>query len=88
MKTPHQKLLNDHKAGRITSTGFIVELLNTADSDDLTEILDVIPLDLLHKLRDFVDTYRPEMRVFRGSIPLPSSISMAKDVLAKTVRSS
>jgi hypothetical protein len=88
MKTPHKKLLTDYQVGRITSTGFIIDLLNTANRDDLTEILDVIPLDLLNKLRDFVETYRSDMRVFRGPAPVPSAVSMAKELLARTVRSS
>jgi hypothetical protein len=88
MKPACKKAWDHYKEGRITPTGFIIDFLNAADPEDLREALDVLPADLLEKLREFVREYRPDMRVFRGSPPSPGAVRMAEEVLAESARSS
>ena len=87
MKSPCRNLLDDYAAGRITPTGFVVDLLNTVNHDDLQEALEMLPADLVGPVRDFVESYRPDMRVYRGSPPDPSAVKIAKELLTKTVKS-
>jgi hypothetical protein len=85
MREAHRKILRYYEEGRITPTGFILDLLNDSNRDDLKEMLDVIPPDLLNKLKDFVVSYRPGMRVIRGEPPDPSAVSLAKELLAERI---
>ncbi len=87
MRATCEKIMRHYEEGRITATGLIIDLLNAADQDDLREILGVLPPDLLEQLRTFVETYRPEMRVFRGAPPDPNAVRMARELLAKTAKS-
>jgi hypothetical protein len=86
MKLSCRKVLAHYEEGRITPTGFILDFLNVADQDDLREALEVLPADLLEKLKDFVDRYRPDMLVFRGSLPAPVAVKMAREVLAEAAK--
>jgi len=86
MKSSCRKILDHYEEGRITATGFIIDFLNTANQDDLREALEVLPPDLLERLRVFVESYRPEMRVFRGPPADPAAVKMAKELLANTVK--
>jgi hypothetical protein len=85
MREAHRKILRYYEEGRITATGFILDLLNDANRDDLKEMLDVIPPDLLKKLRDFVVSYRPDMKIIRGDPPDPSAVRVAKELLTGTI---
>ncbi len=87
MKPACKKVWDHYEEGRITPTGFIIGFLNAADEDDLREALEVLPPDLLGRLRDFVQTWRPDMRVFRGPPPDSAAVKMAREVLANTVKS-
>ncbi len=87
MKPSCEKVLKYYKEGRITATGFIIDFLNSADQDDLREALEVMPPELLERLRDFVATWRPELRVFRGPPPDPNAVKMARELLAITTKS-
>jgi hypothetical protein len=87
MKPACKKAWDHYEEGRITATGFIIDFLNAADSDDLREAVGVLPADLMEKLREFVREYRPGMLVFRGSPPSPGAVAMAREVLADPVRS-
>jgi hypothetical protein len=87
MKKPYGKILREYEEGRITSTGFIIDLLNTVNHDGLKEALEALPSDLVERVREFVENYRPDMRVFRGPQPDPSAVTMAKELLGKTVKS-
>jgi hypothetical protein len=87
MKPACLKAWDHYEERRITATGFIIDFLNAADPDDLREALDVLPPDLLEKLREFVRDYRPGMRVFRGDPPSPDAVVMAREVLAEPVKS-
>jgi hypothetical protein len=81
------KILRDYDEGRTTPTGFFIDFLNAANRDDLDEALDVLPPDLIQRLRAFVATYHADTRVFRGLPLLPKALTLAKDVLAKHVKS-
>jgi hypothetical protein len=85
MREAHRKILRYYEEGRITPRGFILDLLNDANRDDLKEMLDVIPPDLLNKLRDFVVSYRPDIKVFRGPPPDPRVVKVAKELLIGTI---
>jgi UDP-N-acetylglucosamine 2-epimerase len=87
MKPACRKAWDHYEEGRITATGFIINFLNAADPDDLREALDILPADLLEKLREFLREYRPDMRVFRGDPPSPGAVAMAREVLAEPVKS-
>ena len=87
MKPSCGRILRHYNEGRITATGFIIDFLNTADQDDLKETLEVLPPELLERLKDFVATWRPDMRVFRGPPPDPSAVKMARELLASTAKS-
>jgi hypothetical protein len=87
MKPACRKVWDHYEEGRITATGFIIDFLNAAAPEDLREALDVLPADLLEKLREFVREYRPGMRVFRGDPPSPGAVPMAREVLSEPARS-
>jgi hypothetical protein len=87
MKPACRKVWDQYQEGRITATGFIIDFLNAADPDDLREALEILPADLLEKLREFIRGYRPDMRVFRGTPPSPGAVKMAGEVLAEPVKS-
>jgi hypothetical protein len=86
MKTSYTKLLNEYEEGRITSTGFVVELLNSVNHDELKEALEMLPSDLVDRVRDFVESYRSDMKVYGGSPPDPSFVKLARELLTKTVK--
>jgi hypothetical protein len=81
------KILRYYNEGRITATGFIIDFLNSVDQDDLREALEILPPELLERLRDFVASWRPDMRVFRGPPPDPNAVRMARELLANTEKS-
>jgi hypothetical protein len=87
MVKPYRWIMDEYESGRITSTGFIIDLLSTVNRDDLKEVLEALPSDLVEQVRDFVESYRPDMRVFRGPPPDPSAVIMAKELLSKAVKS-
>ena len=87
MKPSCEKTLRYYNEGRITATGFIIGFLNSADQDDMREALAILPPELLERLRDFVATWRPDLRVFRGPPPDPNAVKMARELLANTAKS-
>jgi hypothetical protein len=82
-----KKILAHYEEGRITATGAILRLLEVADRQEMEEIIEALPPDLLEKLREFVREYWPGMRVFRGDPPSPGAVAMAREVLAEPVKS-
>lgn len=85
VRDAHRRILRYYEEGRITPTGFILDFRNNANRDDLGEMFDVILPDLRTKLRDFVVSYRPGMKVFRRPPPDPSVVSLAKELLTGTI---
>jgi hypothetical protein len=87
MRPTCKKILDYYEEGRITRTGAILRLLDLIEPEEMREAIEVLPPDLLDELRDFIETYRPEMRVFPGPPPDPNAVRMAKDMLAHAVKS-
>ena len=87
MRPSCKKILDYYEEGRITRTGAILRLLDISDQEEMREAIEVLPPELLDELRDFVESYWPEMRVFPGPPPDPAAVKMAKEVLANTARS-
>jgi hypothetical protein len=87
MKKTYINILNKYEQGRITSSGFIIELLNSLNHDELKDALELLPSDLVERVRVFVESYRPEMRVFRGLAPDLDAVEMARELLTRAVRS-
>jgi hypothetical protein len=87
MNESYRKLLADYAEGRLTQTGFVVELLNTLAHDDLKQSLENLPSEHIERVRDFVENYRPDVRVFRGPRPSPSAVKIARELLTRTVKS-
>lgn len=87
MNSSYTKILDYYEEGRITPTGAIIRLLNITDQDELKEALEILPPELLERLREFVASWRPDMRVFRGPPPDPDAVRMARELLALTPKS-
>jgi hypothetical protein len=87
MKEHVRRILDEYEEGRITATGFILDLFNEVKHADLREALESLPVDLVEQVREFVENYRPEMKVFRGPPPDPIAVEIAKELLAGKVKS-
>jgi hypothetical protein len=74
-----EELLRKYKEGRITAHGVILNLLSLTGKQRLIKALEVLPDELLQRLKDFTDDYKPEMRIFRGSRPKAQSIRTVKE---------
>ena len=71
---------------RTTATGAVLRLLGFTNRDQMKEIIDALPADLLKELREFVREYQPGTRVFRGSPPDPSAVRIAEVLLTSMVK--
>jgi hypothetical protein len=87
MKEDVRRILDEYEEGRITATGFILDILNKVNHADLKEALESLPVDLVERVREFVVNYRPEMKVFRGPPPDLIAVNLAKELLAAKVTS-
>jgi hypothetical protein len=87
MRTPGQKIWDYYEEGRITATGAVLRVLDLTDRDEMREAIEMLPPELLGKLRDFIESYRPDRLVFPGPPPSPEAVRMAREVLAEPVRS-
>jgi hypothetical protein len=74
--------LDYYEEGRITRTGAILRLLDLSDQEEMREVIEALPPELLEELRDFVESSWPGMRVFPGPPPDPAAVRMAKELLA------
>jgi hypothetical protein len=86
MRTPGKKILDYYEEGRITATGVVLRILDLTDREEMREAIEILPPELLGKLRDFIETYRPDMLVFPGPPPGPAAVEMAREVLAEPVK--
>jgi hypothetical protein len=82
MKENLKSMLDLYEEGRITSTGFILDFFNKVNHVDLKDVLESLPVHLIEQVREFVENYRPEMKVFRGPPPDPIAVSLARELLA------
>ncbi len=73
MKIPQmatdRQLVRRYEQGRITATGLILGVLSLPGKRRLTKMLETLPADVLEQLKDFVENYKPEMRIFHGPRP-------------------
>ena len=82
-----KRILKDYEEARITSTAFIVDFLNASDRADLDEAMESLTPDLIEQIREFVETHRPDSRVFRGPPLQPRALMLAKDVFVGNAKS-
>jgi hypothetical protein len=87
MRTPGERILDHYEEGRITATGAVLRVLELTDREDMREAIELLPPEILEKLRDFIRVYRPDMLVFPGPPPGPAAVEMARGVLAEPVKS-
>ena len=87
MKKSYMQILKEYEEGRTTAAGFSLDLLTLLTQDELRDALELLPAEHVEVVRDFIETYRPQMRVFRGSLPASSMVKFAQEVLTKTVKS-
>ncbi len=73
------QLLARYESGAIASHEFAVECLNQLDPRDPSAVLERLPLDILPRVREFIDQYRPGQMIAShgGSIPTPAQIQAA-----------
>jgi hypothetical protein len=86
LKPSCRKILDHYEEGRITPTGAILRVLEITDQEEMSEAIEVLPPELLERLRDSVKSYRPDMLVFPGPPLEPRAVRMAREVLAETVK--
>jgi hypothetical protein len=86
MRNPAEESLRKYKEGRITANGVILNLLSLTGKQRLIKTLEVLPDDLLQKLKDFTDDYKPEMRIFRAARPKIQSIRIVKEWFKNAAR--
>ena len=79
-------LLRKYKEGRITANGVILNLLTLTGKQRLITAIEILPDELLQRLKNFTDDYKPEMRVFRGSRPKAQSIRIVKEWFKNAAR--
>jgi hypothetical protein len=81
-----EELLRRYKKGHITANGVILSLLNLTGKRRLLRALEILPEDLLQGLKDFVDNYKRQMRVFRGPHPKAQSVRTVREWLKNGAR--
>jgi hypothetical protein len=74
------QLVTRYDLGAISSHEFAVECLNQLDPRDPSAVLERLPLDILPRVWEFIDDYRPgEMLASHGGlIPTPAQIQAAR----------
>jgi hypothetical protein len=77
------QLLARYDLGAIADHEFAVESLNQLDPRDPAAVLERLPVEILPRVREFIDEYRPgEMIASHGGlIPTPSQIQAARSWL-------
>jgi hypothetical protein len=77
--TTSEQLLRRYEEGRLTAQGLILAVLGITGKKRLAKIVEALPGDLLELLKDFVDHYRPGMRVFHGPLPKISAVRIVRE---------
>lgn len=78
------RLLKRYLAGQDTETGFILDVLNISDERTIRHALKTMPTELSKRLADFVNQYRPEMRVFNGRPPKMRTVEIVRRLLRQS----
>jgi hypothetical protein len=87
MRDSGKRILDHYEEGRITATGAILRVLDLKEQEEMREAIELLPADLLERLKDFVRRYRPAMLIFPGPPPRPRAVKMAIELLADPVKS-
>jgi hypothetical protein len=56
--------------------------MGLADKRRVTKILEVLPAELLERVREFAEEYHPGLPVFRGPQPNMATVNFVRDWLA------
>jgi hypothetical protein len=74
------QLVARYESGAIASQEFVVESLNLLDPADPSAVLRGLPTEILTRLRDFVDEYRPGQMLTSqgGRVPSPEQVEAAR----------
>jgi hypothetical protein len=82
MKTP-EKLLRDYKEGRTTATDLMLEVLYLPDARAIEQVLEVLPADVLKKLKSFVARFGPRTVIVRGPRPEMHAVRCVKSAFRR-----
>lgn len=74
------QLIAHYESGAIASHEFAVESLLRLDPRDLSAVLEKLPREVMPRLREFIDHYRPGemMASHGGSLPTPAQVQAAR----------
>jgi hypothetical protein len=77
------QLVARYESGAIASHKFAVESLNVLDPRNPSAVLQRLPAEIVPRLREFIDAYRPGQMCssHRGTIPSPDRIEAAREWL-------
>ena len=80
------QLVSRYEAGAIADHEFAAESLNLLDPRDPSAVLQGLPPEIVPRLREFIDEYRPgQMLSSRGgAIPSPDQVEAARGWLDRT----
>ena len=87
MKKHVRRILDEYDEGRITATGFILDLLGKVNHADLKECWNHCRWITWKECESFVEIYRPDMKVFRGPPPDPARSRLLRKMLAGMAKS-
>jgi len=73
-----ERLLERYQEGQITKRGLVLELLSQSGSRRLSGALEQLPSDILKELKNFVESYRPGINIFRGPIPEAQTVRFVR----------
>ena len=74
------QLLARYEAGAIAGHEFVAESLNLLDPHNPSEVLQGLPAEIVPRLREFIDEYRPGQMLSSqgGAIPNPDQVDAAR----------
>jgi hypothetical protein len=81
-----ERLLARYESGAIASHEFAVEALNLLDPRNPSAVLQGLPPEIVPRLREFIDEYRPGQMLSSqgGAIPSPGQVEAARGWLDRT----
>jgi hypothetical protein len=85
MKTP-ERLLRDYKEGRTTATDLMLEVLDLPDARTIEKALEILPQEVLKRLKSFVAHYGRKTVIVRGPHPDMDAVQCVKSAFQKRRR--
>ena len=81
-----ERLLARYRSGAIASHEFTVESLNLLDPRDPSAVLQGLPPEIVPRLSEFIDKYRPGQMLSShgGAIPSPDQVEAARGWLDRS----